>query len=466
MSEKRVSRRTVLKAGALGVAAATFGAFDLLHHPARETLPETGTAPSDIQFDIGRFTAPAKTIDGVLVRFGPVYTLFLTAKLVRAPSKTDQVVLGRTLDEIERAFPYSPSGVFTIVSYGLPYFARLPGALVERNLPRLAADKNRFALEEAVPSPSDVSDSPTSPIKRAFNFPVAIEDNDVLFSFRSDSTAVLQDVSARIDALPFLNITSRRTMFQRMGLPRRVADANHLPYARMVNPRSPMWMGFADQQVDASGPPQIATFAGNGSARLTTARAGDYFDNAAVQHLSHVILDLEQFYGTLSAANRRQETYAERAQYMFRSDPPPPKGNADQFTDGGGPAFLRNEYRGAADAERIAAAHRRLGHSSALQRVSRAPDGTALHIRMDGPGFDALDVPHGPDQPKLHFSIFLPTADLFRRMREAQASADLAGRYQVPDEDAGLERFIATTRRQNFLVPPRRHRAFPLLELT
>jgi hypothetical protein len=29
----------------------------------------------------------------------------------------------------------------------------------------------------------------------------------------------------------------------------------------------------------------------------------------------------------------------------------------------------------------------------------------------------------------------------------------------------GIERFITTTRRENFLVPPRRRRAFPLVEL-
>jgi hypothetical protein len=33
------------------------------------------------------------------------------------------------------------------------------------------------------------------------------------------------------------------------------------------------------------------------------------------------------------------------------------------------------------------------------------------------------------------------------------------------DDDNGVERFITTTRRQNFLVPPRRNRAFPLIEL-
>jgi hypothetical protein len=33
------------------------------------------------------------------------------------------------------------------------------------------------------------------------------------------------------------------------------------------------------------------------------------------------------------------------------------------------------------------------------------------------------------------------------------------------DSDNGLERFITATRWQNFLVPPRRQRAFPLVEL-
>ena len=36
---------------------------------------------------------------------------------------------------------------------------------------------------------------------------------------------------------------------------------------------------------------------------------------------------------------------------------------------------------------------------------------------------------------------------------------------RVAVEDNGLERFLTATRRQNFLVPPRRHRAFPLTEL-
>jgi hypothetical protein len=84
---------------------------------------------------------------------------------------------------------------------------------------------------------------------------------------------------------------------------------------------------------------------------------------------------------------------------------------------------------------------------------------------MDGPGFDNMDVPDGSRQPKLQFTAFVPTADFFANMRRNQASLDLASQFAVPETDNGLERFLTATRRQNFLIPPRRNRAFPLVEL-
>jgi hypothetical protein len=84
---------------------------------------------------------------------------------------------------------------------------------------------------------------------------------------------------------------------------------------------------------------------------------------------------------------------------------------------------------------------------------------------MDGAGFDNLDVPDGSKQPKLEFTAFVPTAEFFRVMRVNAAALDLQAQFGVNPADNGLERFITATRRQNFLVPPRRHRAFPLLEL-
>jgi hypothetical protein len=112
--------------------------------------------------------------------------------------------------------------------------------------------------------------------------------------------------------------------------------------------------------------------------------------------------------------------------------------------------------------------------------VSRAPDGTPLHIRADGPGLDSMDVPAfrtfpgpagvqvppGSQQFKLQFLVYVPTADLFARMRAAQAAPQLQRQFMNGEgDDNGLERFITATRRQNFLIPPRRHRAFPLVEL-
>jgi hypothetical protein len=153
---------------------------------------------------------------------------------------------------------------------------------------------------------------------------------------------------------------------------------------------------------------------------------------------------------------------------MFHA-PPISDGRSDKYTNGGGPSILQNENRGpnyaATTAQGVGVTGRRVGHLSSLQRSSRAADGTPIHIRMDGPGFDDMDVPDGSVQPKLQFTIFVPSSEFFRAMRVNQAAVDLEQLYGMLPEDNGLERFITATRRQNFLIPPRRNRVFPLVGL-
>src|SRR5262249_41838647 len=142
-----------------------------------------------------------------------------------------------------------------------------------------------------------------------------------------------------------------RVMFTQRGMPRRLATQSRLSYAARIHPQSPMWMGFADQQVSGSGPAAVTTVAGNASAKRTAPVSADNFANASIQPLSHVILDLDQFY--LAGAERRapglrgrgdgddgdgtetgadnDETFLQRVQYMFRSTPPPSPGFADQL---------------------------------------------------------------------------------------------------------------------------------------
>ena len=501
-ARKGFSRRKMLISG--GALAAGFAGLEALRGlavtPARVASPASASLANaksgrpdlpETQFNIGAFTAPATTINGVLVGMPPVFTLFATATLMSAPSREDQDELAHALDQIEEAYQFSPAGVFTFVSYGLPYFARFPSTLFDARVPRLLLDETRFALEEAVPSPTDVSPANPGITKKRFNVPVVIEANDLLFTIRSDNTNNVFDVLAFLGGSDMLagmkvrsprlkcglNITGTRLMFVQQGLPRKVAEQNNLPFASLINPSSPMWMGFADQQVNATAPADDVTFVGADGIHFTTAQAGDYFDFGALQHLSHDILDMRQWFDLNAASVPGSDgTFLEHVQYMFRADPPPSQGRADQFTNGGGAAFLPNVFQGFDDAAKSAAGigtepatpggppQHRMGHISCLQRSSRTADGRPIHVRNDGPGFDSLDVPDGTKQPKLEFMAFVPTAEFFRTMRVNQASLDLQAKFHVAPTDNGLERFITSTRRQNFLIPPRRHRAFPFAE--
>ncbi len=533
------SRRSALKKSAATALLLTQAAMleQLVTAPMRPAA--TATAFSDIQFDIGAFINPAQIRnDGggnVNVQFGPVFTLFLPAKLNRTPTKADQATLANALNTIEASYPTSPSGMFVAsVSYGLPYFNRLPQSLVQSNMPRLASNNSRFVLEESPAFPTDVVGGlvggPNALIpgrtKDRFNVNVVIENNEMLFEFRSDSMVNLAAVplwlvgsnnlngkgvpSPNFNGL--FNFQTQRIQFVQPGLPRQMAFNYGFEFASRINPNSSMAMGFVDQQVDSSAAAPFVTFAGvNSKVGMTTARAGDYFDNGSIAHFSHVIEDLYQFYSTpgQDPNNPDGEPFTERVQYMFRSNQlgtpngVPHAGNTDQFTNGGGPAFLNNVFQGTNAAllqaqdqnglvfgtgpgqqQSLSATFTglpRVGHEEALQQVSRAPDGTPLHVRNDGPGLDGMDVPAfrtfntnsgsnmpaGSAQFKLQFLMFVPTADLFAQMRIAAAAQNLQHQFLADaDDDNGLERFITATRRQNFLAPPRRHRAFPLVELT
>jgi hypothetical protein len=541
----RISRRNAIKAG-FGVAVAgrlallEQTAFTPFRAAAASRPAASGPAPI-IQFDFGNLVAPPITLnDGagnVQAQFGPVFTYFVPATLTRAPNASDQQVMGDALTTIEEFYDFSPAGVMGIVSYGIPYFNLLPGgmngSLVQEFMPQLRSGRNpdgtTNAFAEAVPMPTDVINGlvggPGAPVpnvtKDRFNVNVVIERNHMLFQFRSDSVNNLNDVLAWLKGSNRLNgnnITSpafnglvrfqtTRVQFVQRGLPRQMADNNGFEFATRINPDSPMWMGFLDQQTNGAGPAQICTFAGNSSAQLTTANVGDYFGQGGTAHFSHDIEDLFQFYALPNQDPRHAdgESATERIMYMFRSNTmgtatglPTPFNANDEFTNGGCPAFVPNAFQGPNDAvlnvrdangqfnpndpagmqqnESFDNAPR-IGHESALQRNSRAADGTPLHIRMDGPGFSSLDVPAfqtfpggqnvaaGSTQPKLEFLVFMPTSEQFRLMRVGAAAQDLQSTHPNLDPgDNGLERFVTATRRQNFLVPPRPRRAFPLTE--
>ena len=355
--------------------------------------PVLTVARSDIQFDLDPYVPAPVVVEGVQVRFPPVHTVFATARLGGTPTRRDQDTLAAALARIEDVYPWSPAGVLTYLAYGLPYFHRLPAGLFALHVPRLLSNTNRFVLEEAVPGPTD-----RAPL---------IEQNDLLITLRGDDPEYLADVlgwlagsddlGGRPDPSPRveggLEFTSGRAMFTQLGLPRSLAASVRLPYAGLVSPRSPSWMGTVEP--DGGVPAHQVAFRGTAATRYTTALAGDYFDHGAIQHLAHEVLDLPRFY-----AGGDTEFIA-RVQHLYR--------DRDHVTVGPGP----------------------------------------VHQRWDGPGFDGLDAAGGERLPKNQSATFVPSAAAYSALRPH-----------------GLERFLTATRRQNFLAPPRRHRAFPLLELS
>jgi hypothetical protein len=541
-----ISRRNAIKAG-FGVAVAAQlamieqSAFTPARASAATTSPSSTSSFPNIQFDIGSHVAPPITLnDGagnVTAQFGPVFSYFVPANFVRVPNANDISTFDYAMNTIEYFFSFSPSGIFAFASYGVPYFNLIPGGInggiVQSFMPQLLTGSNpdgtTSAFAEAVPSPTDVVGGfvggPGAPVpnktKDRFNVNVVIEKNHMLFHLRSDSVGNLNNVLAwlkgsnnlagfGVQSPPFGGLLTfnrpTRVQFVQRGMPRSLANSNNFEFAPRVNPDSPMWMGLLDQQTDSSGPATICTFAGNSSASLTDAFSSDYLGQGGVQHFSHDIEDLFQFYALKGQDARHPdgEDAPERLMYMFRANQigttnglPSPFNATDPFTNGGCPAFVNNKFQGANDATLDATdagglfnpnsppgtqqtqtftGLPRIGHEQALQRSSRAPDGTPMHIRMDGPGLSGLDVPAfqmfpggatvpaGTPQPTLEFTAFVPTSEFFRQMRVNVAAQDLQVAHNVDPDDNGLERFITATRRQNFLIPPRPVRSLPLIE--
>ena len=418
------SRRSALKttaATAFLLSQATL--LEQLAAPVARADPAPTMFP-DIQFDLGAFIRPAFVVnDGagnVTLQLPPVYNLLLPAQLTRTPTEHDQDVLNRALNTIENSYPASPAGVLIFsVSYGVPYFNRLPSALVAAHMPTTLADSSRPVLVEAVPSPTDVIDGvvggPGAPIpgrtKDRFNVDVLIESNDMLFELRSDSLTNLAAVALWLqgsnnlngESVPspdfngLLSFQTPRVQFMQIGLPRAMADNAGFEFAGRINPDSSMAMGFVDQQTNASGPAQIVTFVGNSSAKLTNAMPGDYFDNGSIAHFSHDILDLYQFYNLPGQDPRHAdgEPFTERCQYMFRSNQLgtvhgiPAEGNTDQFTNGGGPAFVNNVFQGTNSA--LLAAQDSGGNAIVLiSKYSAKPSGPCIR-----PTPESLYPPYG-----------------------------------------------------------------------
>jgi hypothetical protein len=442
--------------GALGVA----GVYELVDHLASSPPKRPAAGPLLPEQHLLQGVKVVNQ-ENVEVLVPPLHHEVMTAKLDLVPADLTeaQATLEDALAKLDADYPSTPAGLGVTLAWGLPYFHRLVPAASARDLP---FDKRagRPALLDARTFPSDPPGT-------------VLEANDVAILLRSDQRAHIDDALDRLQTTGVFRMTSLRRGFAGgsldggVSLPRTMARAANVPGAELIPEGSELFMGFTSTQKAAFGPGKIANFETLGYVDL---RDSGYFREGTHMHLSHVEEDLEAWYVNF--------VFDERVTTAFRPGLDIPDGTQVVPM---GPEQAQSTF----EVHRQFKETGRIGHSASIQTTSRLqkgvtgpdgtqyPKGTAIPIRAD---FNTLDNPFlWSDQPHLiqegpmagiHFMVFNPSSDDFARNRLAMDGVLPSGNLHIAPRDRaqGFNAVLSTTHRQNFLVPPRRHRSFPLAE--
>src|SRR6476469_7970860 len=400
--------------------------------------------------------------DGVEVLVPPLHHQILTARVAvgRSDLRNARVELERVLAGLEGDYAPSPAGLGVTVAWGAPYLDQFVPDAAKRLLP-LDRRARKPVLIEAERFPSDPGDT-------------RLEQNHVAILLRSDSRDHIEDAAKRIRDTKLFHVTSIRRGFAGGGfeggqsLPKQMAQAAQIPGADLIPDTAELFLGFTSTQRAGMGPGAIANFETLGYVDF---RGSDYFRQGTHMHLSHIHEDVEAWYLNFDFDERVATAFKPGLQV---------KQNAQTVHQG--PKDVSTE----ADVHRDYKKSGQIGHSASIQTTSRLPNdvvaedgtvypkGTAIPVRAD---FNTLDNPFAwsekPDEigalpaAGVHFVVFNPTGDDFRRNRRAMDGVLPGGKipFKPRAREQGFNSVLSTTHRQNFLVPPRRHRSFPLAEL-
>ncbi|HEY6788443.1 MAG TPA: hypothetical protein VI365_14145, partial [Trebonia sp.] len=405
--------------------------------------------------------------------------------LQEAQHHLESVLLG-----LERQFSPTPAGVAATVAWGLPYFRQYipslgktsgffnagtpyPAYLPVDLMTSKVAGHAVYALQEARTFPSDQPPPGFGPVR--------LEQNDVAVLLRSDSLA---NIMAATNALfgpggnqagSLFTVTSMRRgssgggFYGQQGLPSKLALAAHIPGAQSIPRQAQGFLGFTTTLESNMGPGIIAnleTLPG-----LTDQWPNGYFKQGTTMQLSHLFQDLAAWY------EQGFPRYAQRVQAMLQPGLSPAPGTL----------ALQPPGQSVADVAHGVQRYHAYGHTGSMSQVDSTtspttsnygvayPTGTTIPVRGD---FDTLDNPfyytsdptadHYSKKPAagLHFIMFQPTIAIFNLVRLAMDGhySDMTLPVAPRSPHAGINSVLHTTHRQNYLVPPRRHRSFPLAE--
>ena len=474
-SQNATSRRNFLKSvAAVSVAGGTITLVDQLTGGITRAEAAPGTPFHGEQYLVDGLVAI--TDNGVEVVLPPLYKYILTGTLRRSVKwdakrlKSSQAKLEKVLVQVEANRPKTAAGLTVVVAWGLPYFRNFIKPILSASAYSAVWPRESGGATDAVVDAIKFGSDPDSLI---------LEDNEVMIMVRSDSPLVLDDVKSKLFNAgsvsyigDIINVTSVRSGFVGRGfdkpsIAKQLAVKAGVAGAASIPDTSQLMMGFTSTQKAALGPDNIASFE---TLKYTTVRLGDYFSGGAAMHLSHIYEDLALWYG---------RGYDERLSRM----------HSPRVTTGAGTVTLPNGSGQVSTRDDVLAdaAKGPGGHNSLLQQVTRLSAdstdaygkvrtmGTPVPVRED---FNTLDQPFTTsanptrdqwnatqNRPGLHFVVFTPTSGRFHAARNAMDGVLLDGTIVGTPHENGINAMLSTTHRQNFLVPPRAHRSFPMAEL-
>jgi hypothetical protein len=458
----RLTRRRFL-GGAAAAAVGGAGVYELVDRlssaPARPVAEPAGMPAEQHVIDLTTVQS-----EGVEVIVPPLHSEVVTATLKASNLRDAQRDLEDALRELDARYVLNPAGLAVTIAWGLPYFETHVLAQAKLHLPH-----DRRADEPALLPARTFPSDPAGTI---------LERNDVAVLLRSDRREHI-DAARKLlfEDLSLFRMTSIRRGFAGggfsggLGLPKQMAVAAGVPGADLIPDGSELFLGFTSTQKAGLGPRKIANHETLG---YVDVRSG-YFRNGTHMHLSHISEDLEAWYLNFD--------FDERVLTAFRPGLTKVRQGAQTVAQGphdvSSPALLAHQFETTG----------RFGHSASIQVSSRLdrdtvgedgtvyPKGTAIPQRAD---FNTLDNPFAwtvdpvrdafktDPSAGVHFVVFNPSSDDFHRNRLAMDGVLPDGtKLELPPRARaqGFNSVLTTTHRQNFLVPPRRHRSFPLVEL-
>ncbi|MGV9564234.1 DUF7405 family protein [Streptomyces sp. NPDC003480] len=504
------SRRSFVAGATLGVALTSAGIYEVIDKlvtpPERAAVqadkplpPEQYAIPTPrLVMDNGRGVASS---DGTIpVLIPPLHNHVITATLkVPANAKALQEAqrhLEAVIQAVEKRFPPPPIGLGVVVAWGLPYFqhyipslgrgsgffkagTRYPDYLPVDLMTSKERGRTVYALQDARTYPSDQPPAGFGQVRLERNHVAVLLRSDSLDNIMEGTNALFGAGSGQAGDL--FTVTSIRRGFTGGGhtgqqsLASRLALEAGLPGAKSIPAHAPIFLGFTTtiKSAESSTPvSNLETLPG-----WTDQWPNGYFKYGTVMPLSHLYSDLATWYGE-GRAGRDFPLYAERLRAMYRPGISVPEGTVtvDPPAESEDDIFHRVRTSGS------------YGHNGSMQPVNRLQKATTSNYGMTYPvgtpvsnrgDFATLDNPfHYTSDPAgdhyspqkaagLHFLIFVPTAEVFNRIRLAMDGYYPDGRrvdFSPRSPKAGLNAVVHTTHRQNFLIPPRSRRSFPLAE--